>query len=260
VACGVNTLPQKITFPFSLIQAPSSRSPNVPPVYNEILPGWVLAHNLYALRRNEWKYRARNRVRRMKLDFTVLRPEIIELMRQACHQLETVSEIKEAYTDRDIKGLGKNFMLEVSRQSALEAYRFFTAWHALGGLLEQVRANSIENRDRLPSLLVTPSEDSGWEQQRRVLVEDFEMTDVRSCLLRYGEMAEKIARDIEHSKAKDDRRGSQIIDDYAEAHTPADEDPFIFQTWKETRRLQGEVKELLEQLCSTFRHSEILSA
>jgi len=186
----------------------------------------------------------------MKLEFTVLRPEIIEMIRQACRPLETVNEIKEVYTGRDIKGLGKNFMLEASRLSAIEAYRFFTAWHALGGLLEHVRAISLGEKDGLQSLLVTPSEYVRWEQQRRILVEDFEMTDVRSCLMRYAEMAEKIAQDIAHSKAKDDRRGSQIIDDYADAHTRADQDPFIFQTWQETRRLQGEVKETLELLVS----------
>src|SRR5262249_11740050 len=145
IACGVNTLPQKVAFPFSLIQSPSSRCLTVPPAYNEILPGWVLANNLYALRRNEWKYRARNRARRTKLAFTVLRPEIIELMGLACRRLEAVTEIKEIYNARDIKGLGKNFMTEASRQSAMKTYRFFLAYNALRGLLEQVRAISAED-------------------------------------------------------------------------------------------------------------------
>jgi hypothetical protein len=248
IACGVNTLPQKLTFPFSLIQPPSIRCPTVPPAYNEILPGWVLAHNLYALRRNEWKYRARNRARRMKLDVTVLRPEIIELMRHACRRLENVGEIKEVYTTRDIKGLGKNFMSEASRQSAIEAYRFFLAYDALGGLLEQVRAVPPVEIAVVDSLLGTPSDDLAWEQQRRVLIEEPELTDVRSCLIRMSEMAEKLAHDIERSKSKDDQRGSEIIDDYADAHLPADQDPFILQTWQETRRLQSELKELTDRL------------
>src|SRR5260370_28452326 len=41
IACGVNTLPQKVTFPFSLIQPPSIRCPTVTPADNEILPGWA---------------------------------------------------------------------------------------------------------------------------------------------------------------------------------------------------------------------------
>src|SRR5262249_29619242 len=154
---------QKVTFPFSLIQSPSTRCPSVPPAYNEILPGWVLANNLYALRRNEWKYRARNRARRMKLDFTVLRPEIIELMRNACRRLETVSDIKEVYTARDVKGLGKNFLTEAARQSAIQAYRFFVDYDALSGLLEQVRAVPPVDGVMIDSLLLTPSDDPAWE-------------------------------------------------------------------------------------------------
>jgi carbonic anhydrase/acetyltransferase-like protein (isoleucine patch superfamily) len=271
VACGVSTLPQKVTFPFSLIQSPSARISSVSPAYNEILPAWALAHNLYALKRNEWKYRARNRARRMKLDFNVFRPEIIKLMRHACHRLESVNEMKEVYTSREIKGLGKNFMLEATRQSAIEAYRFFIALDALNGLLEQVRAGignrhvpcavplttahgvclppyEPEDDNSLSRLLVTPTEDSCWEQQRRTLVEDFEMMNVRSALIRMAEMTEIVAEDIERSKSKDDQRGSQIIDDYADAHIRADQDPFILQTWQETRRLQSELNDLIARL------------
>jgi hypothetical protein len=257
IACGVNTLPQKVTFPFSLIQSPSSRCSTVPPAYNEILPGWVLANNLYALRRNEWKYRARNRARRLKLDFTVLRPEVIELMRQAYRRLEAVTEIKEIYTARDIKGLGKNFMTEASRQSAMKAYRFVLMYDALSGLLEQVSTVSAEDSTHLDSLLVTPSDDTAWEQQRRILVEQHELTDVRSCLDRMSEVAGKLAQDIERSKAKDDQRGSEIIDDYADAHLPVEQDPFVVQTWQEARRLQSELKELSERLSGQLESTSV---
>jgi len=67
-------------------------------------------------------------------------------------------------------------------------------------------------------------------------------------LLRMSDMAEKLAHDIERSKTKDDQRGAEIIDDYAHAHPPADQDPFILQTWQETRRLQSELKELSDLL------------
>jgi len=50
---------------------------------------------------------------------------------------------------------------------------------------------------------------------------------------------------VEQSKAKDDERGARIIDDYAEVHVEAARDPFVQQTWDETRRLQREVEELL---------------
>ena len=48
--------------------------------------------------------------------------------------------------------------------------------------------------------------------------------------------------------ARDDERGPGIIPDYSEAHVPAAEDPFVRQTWEETRRLQAEARRLLSLL------------
>ena len=61
-------------------------------------------------------------------------------------------------------------------------------------------------------------------------------------------MLEKIAADVERSKAKDDERGLRIIDDYAAVHTPAAKDKFVQQTWDEARRTQREIEELLAAL------------
>ena len=61
VAMGVSTLPQKLGFPFSLVNKPWGPAPGVSPAYNEIIPAWVLRENLYALKRTEGKFRARNR-------------------------------------------------------------------------------------------------------------------------------------------------------------------------------------------------------
>src|SRR5262249_41384678 len=49
LACGVMTLPQRLAFPFSLVNTPSASWPDVPPAYNELVPGWMLSDNLYAL-------------------------------------------------------------------------------------------------------------------------------------------------------------------------------------------------------------------
>jgi hypothetical protein len=50
---------------------------------------------------------------------------------------------------------------------------------------------------------------------------------------------------VERSKSKDDERGVRIIDDYAAVHVPADQDPFVRQTWEEVRREQEEIAQLL---------------
>src|SRR5439155_11588828 len=95
IAAGVTTLPQRVTFPFALLKAPSHCYPGIPPAHNEIVPAWVLTDNLFALKRNVMKYRARNRARRTRFEFRVFRPQTVDLMRDACRRLEAVTQTKE---------------------------------------------------------------------------------------------------------------------------------------------------------------------
>src|SRR5207253_455869 len=114
--------------------------PGVSPACNEIIPGWVLANNLYGVKRNEAKYRARNRARRTVPGWAVFRPEIIELLRDARQRLLAVKQPRDFYTDRDIPGLGKNYLLESARQNAIGTYEFHIHCYALLGLLDRVRS------------------------------------------------------------------------------------------------------------------------
>jgi hypothetical protein len=249
LACGVTTLPQKLLFPFSLVNVPSARFPGVSPAYNELIPAWLLIDNLYTIKRNEGKYQLRNKARRTQYEFKVFRPEIVDLMRDACRRLEAVSPVKEVYTDRDLDGLGKNYLLEPNRQPAVEAYRFFIHYYTLLELKERVRmALRAGGEAELQRLLVTPSDAPQWEHARRILCDELGVTDVAAALRSLPAMLEKIAQDVERSKAKDDERGMRIIDDYSEVHGEAADDPFVKQTWAETVRLQREVEELLVQL------------
>lgn len=63
IATAVNALPQKVAFPFSLINSAADRIENVSPAYNEIFPGWVLSDNIYTVKRNEGKYTKRNKAK-----------------------------------------------------------------------------------------------------------------------------------------------------------------------------------------------------
>lgn len=251
IASGVTTLPQKVTFPFSLINSPAAAYTGISPAYNEIIPAWLLTDNMFTLKRNEGKYKARNKAKRTQFVFDVFRPEIVDLMRDACRRLAVVREVKEAYTDHDIAGLGKNFMLETCRTPAIEAYRFYIQYYALMGLLEQVRA--VRQRgcgDAIPQLLSTPTDHHPWEHQRRILFDEFGMRDPISALRELPQMLKMVAADVERSKAKDDERGRRIIDDYSDVHTPAAKDKFVKQTWDDTRRLQGEIEELIAALAN----------
>jgi hypothetical protein len=256
VACGVTTLPQKVRFPFSLINLPSAHRPGVSPAYNEITPAWMLRDNLYALKRNEAKYRARNRARRAALRFELFCPETVDLMRDACRRLEAVSQAREVYTDRDIEGLGANFLPESARLKAVEAYRFFIRHYALLGLKDALAAAAAEGQagpwDRA---LARPSADPRWEHQRKLLTEELGVRDVAAALGELPAMLEKVARDVERSKGKDEERGRRLLDDYADTHVPAHADPFVKQTWAETRKAQAEVERLLGLLEAGPGHS-----
>src|SRR5262249_39976391 len=236
-------------FPFALLNTPSARFPGVPPAYNEIIPAWLLTDNPYTLQRNERKFRDRNRARRTALRVEVFRPELIDLMRDACRRLEGVRQVKEVCTARDMGGLGKNYLLEKHRTRAAEAYRFFTRRYALLALKDRLVAALAEGqRDGFDQLLATPAPGQRWEHARQILRDELGLRDVASGLRVLPRLLEQVARDVEGSKARDDERGARIIDDYAEAHTPAADDPVVRQTWEETRRLQGEVESLLARL------------
>ncbi len=249
VASGATTLPQKVRFPFSLINLPSSRWPGVSPAYNEITPAWMLTDNLYALKRNEAKYRARNKARRAALRPELFSPETVDLMRDACRRLEGVSRIREVYTERDVEGLGANVMLEASRLRAVEAYRFFVRCYALAGLKDFLQAALAEGRPGSPERwLARPSTDPRWEHQRALLRDELGVRDVAEALRQIPPLLEKVAQDVQRARAKDQERGLRVMADYADTHPPADRDPFVVQTWEEARRARAEVERLLARL------------
>ena len=246
-ATGVTALPQRISFPFSLINTPAVVYPGISPGYNEIVPAYVLRDNLFALKRNEGKFKARNKARRTKFVFSVFRKDIVDLMINARRLLQDVKEIKEIYTEADIPGLGKNYMLEGSRVHAIETYTFYIRYYALLGLKERIEKSLAEGRD-VSDILDVPSEDPQWEHRRRILAQEFPGMGIHDLLKMLKDMQEKVARDVEESKRKDDKRGQCIIPDYAEVHIPAEDDKFVRQTWDETIKLQKEIDRILEKL------------
>ena len=60
-------------------------------------------------------------------------------------------------------------------------------------------------------------------------------------------MQERVAKDVQVSKEKDDERGKRVIDDYELAHGKASDDSFVKETWKNTEKLKEEVKEIINK-------------
>jgi hypothetical protein len=204
---------------------------------------------LYALKRNERKFKDRNKARRAAFDFRVFRPEIVDLMQSACRRLAGVRHRKEFYTDRDIDGLGKNLLLESHRVSAIDAYRYFIRYYALRLLKTEVAALLSECSDKAAHrLLTTPSDDVSWEHARLILHEELGLWNVAEALRQLPAMLENIARKVADARGRDDERGARIIDDYTEAHVPAARDPVVQQAREEAGNLTREVDALLERL------------
>ncbi len=165
-------------------------------------------------------------------------------------------EKKEFYTDRDISGLGKNYMKEESRLKAIETYSFYLRNYALAGLKREL-AFKIEAGIEIShdSLMTEETDNARWAHERQILLDeglgsDFtqDLNDFKKGLSEYLSMQEEIARSVQASKEKDDIRGARIISDYATAHAPASEDDFVIQTWNELEELKKEVERLISAL------------
>ncbi len=251
IATGVSALPQRVEFPFSLINTPSNLFPGVSPAYNEIFPGWVLSDNIFTVRRNEGKYKKRNKAKRSRFVFEVFRPEIVDRMIEARKKLLEIEEKKEIYLDRDIKGLGKNYLQEKNRVKAIDTYTFYIHYYALKGLNsaieeaiskgQKISEETIYNYE-VEEVTEKPVTLAYWEHQKTILKME-KLTDktLKENLLKLLEMEEQIAENTQKSKEKDDRRGRRIINDYAETHVPAQDDPFVVETWEEYKKLKERV-------------------
>ena len=244
IGAGVVCPPQKIDFPFSLINRPTRRRGEEEagaPTFNanEILPAWVLQHSAYALKRSEKKFRERDKTRRASLSYTILRPQIVDAMREALRRLVAISG-RPFYTSRHLSGVGANVLTEESRLAAIEVYERWIDYYALAGLTSQLverswSASASEARELLQS--ASPIDD--WEHQRQTLLERHPSAGVPEMLER------SIAEGVERSRERDERRGREIIADYDYFHLPFSEDPVVQQTWHEFQQLEHCVATLL---------------
>jgi hypothetical protein len=247
ISTGVDTLPQRLEFPFSLINKPSQIFSGISPAYNEIFPGWVLSDNIYMVRRNEGKYTKRNRARRHAFDFEVFRPDLVDRLVKARDRLRAVSSVREFYMDKDIPGLGKNVLTEKSRLKGMEAYDFYIRHYALSGLFR--RLDRFRKDGKKPTsgvLLAVDPGDGRWEHERSLLAaEGLAERSLRENLETLSDMRLHIARQVQTSKEKDDARGAAILPDYGDTHPPADRDGFVETEREAAVRFKSEIEALI---------------
>ncbi len=197
IATGVTLLPQRVEFPFSLICEPFASVECVPPSFNQIIPAWVLSDNLFSIDRNESKYKSRNRARHFESGGSILREATVAMMISALAKLE-VQSVKDVYTEKEISGLGKNYLTETHRKKAIDTYRFHVRYFALEGL--------TENED---------SEDLSVFR-RDILKREFPHASREELRGIHSEMRKKVAESIRMNTEKDYSRGCRIITDYAD--------------------------------------------
>ena len=264
LASGVATLPQRCEMPFSLINARAESIEGVSPAFNEILPGWVLSDNIYAVLRNERKFAIRNKATRSRLDYEVFRPQIVDLILAARETLRKAEgclpperansytsggvSIGAVYIDKDIPGLGKNFMKESARVEGLKAYTFYVRLYALKGLHFSLRFCFEKGHDHKRVLEPGFIGDPRYEHERAILVSEFPGMSVAEMLRELALQSEKMAAEIQVSKEKDDFRGARIIPDYMHVHTPAAQDGFVLTARKEASELSAEIEAMLKRI------------
>ncbi len=211
VAAGVTTLPQRMSFPFSLITEREPGITGVPEGLNCLIPAWNLGENYFALKRNEEKFKSRNKATRNRFDLSLFRSDIMSLIEDALVRLDNVAVQKDYYLQEDIAGLGRNYLSERSRRKAIETYRFF---------LELVGLRA-KHRERGPSL------DSG---------------DARRLMDMLPQLRDMTVR----SRGRDFERGCAIIDDYHLTHDHPDRDPFLEKLRQEIDHETEELQECLK--------------
>eukprot|EP00123_Amoebidium_parasiticum_P009241 comp19354_c0_seq1/m.22294 comp19354_c0_seq1/g.22294 ORF comp19354_c0_seq1/g.22294 comp19354_c0_seq1/m.22294 type:complete len:681 (-) comp19354_c0_seq1:927-2969(-) len=251
IASGVVTLPQRMAMPFSLVNSPAESITGLSPAYNQIFPGWVLSDNIYTLRRNENKYIRRNKAKRNHFIFDVLRPETVDeclRARQALVDAEGRAELKDdrgqaVYTDKQIRGLGKNYCKEDDRVKAIRVYTFYIQYYAVMGLYEQLSKGADPD-----TVLKVEKDDHFWKHQRVVIERELPEVSVRDLITKVVADKEKITKDVRKAKEKDDIRGISIIRDYLDAHGHASQDGFVRESETRMEEVRVQMSQVIEYI------------
>lgn len=254
-----------------------------------LLRRWVLLDSAYTLLRNEAKYQSRDKARRTTVGHEVFSERVARDMHGArmlsralaCRRgLHATSihtpdhrppagaaarkqlldaagsaKVKDAqggdvFLDRQVPGVGKNYMTEASRKRGIQAYTTFLRLYALRGVWRVLAAQGRSAAStvglcvrrcattapapphrpgpRPPPPAPSLSHDARWEHERAILGEELpEEADAGRLLELLAEAERGFVESALRGKSKDDARGPRTIPDYADTHTPAAADPMI---------------------------------
>jgi hypothetical protein len=221
-----------MAMPFSLINCPSQFIEHGSPAFNEIMPAWVLSENLYALWRNELKFKNRNKCKRSIFRIEWLRLETVLWMQEAQRELNSISN-QEWYTSKDIPSIGKNILSEKWRIHAIELYLRFSRFFAVGQLLKMTKGEqslSLETTKILKDIVKSSQLDP---------------KDHKSLASVYLDDLNHQVSDVKRSKSRDFTRGNAIFDDYDLVHPKLDLDPVLLEADQKLKLTQSWCSEWL---------------
>lgn len=221
IATGVDTAPQLMAMPFSLI-VPGA-GPDQP---NRLFPGWGLSRNMYGLARNIWKFSSRNRATRTEIASDAFRPGIMRRIHRAFELLSDAPR-QPTYSDRDVFGLGANIVHRKDLEAGREAYRQTLRWYGLRCYAQGWTAEGPPDLASIP-----------------YLTEFVTSTSAATLLELYLESERARLAAILTSKARDDSRGSRTIEDYVQVHTPAADDPLYLWAQEQFEEIERQVDTL----------------
>lgn len=220
IATGTDIPPQSVSMPFSLLVKPPSQVSELACECNEIVPGWSLRHNLYALLRNESKFKQRDGTRAKSVEYRIFRSDIMAMVLQALAVLENLSG-KDFYTAGDSAGLGMNFLRESNRVKAIDDYRGMVRFTILRDLFgDRLEWTATQAQRQLQDLLAEPS------LKKFFSVEECQSPVTRSKQI-YFNLLDQQRQSVFLAKQRDDNKGVQIIPDYREIHLCAGDDPLV---------------------------------
>ena len=275
VAAGLTTLPQRLRFPFSLLNQPQAPIPGLSPALNEILPGWVWSDNAYSLVRRSYKLLDADKARRdAPTDpaspgfpgtalapgfFTgpLFRPAMARRALSALAALRAAPEGKPCYLEEDIPGLGKNVLRGDKRAAAIAAYEDFLVFFLFRAYADRPDIWGAEAKELVPAVAAAVRGATTGNPESEAGAGSATSGDIHRTTKSFlaGELKRlRGFRDTLHkSLGRDDKRGRQVFEDYADFHDAPESDSTV-------GRLEDEAEALQAILELSLRNSPALPA
>jgi hypothetical protein len=226
IATGVSTPPQRVAFPFSLINQPVGDAPAGAEGRNEIVPGWMWSDNAYSLARRGYKTGGGGGF----FDGRIFAADLARKVLKARQALRLSLPGKSLYFEDSVSGLGGNFLRSSMRERALAAYEDYLSFFLMrtyadcpGETWETDLSDMVTlvRKELAVGLPAVPGARE-WTESQRVRLQS-------------------LKENMLGSLSRDERRGRKIFDDYADLHPGAEGDVIV-------ARVQGDLEVLREKL------------